>query len=62
MCASCAWHCGSAVLILVIILYYYIPKTRNIPNSAADVHQQGPDDVCSHTIRFTTMMYFNQLF
>ena len=31
-------------------------------NSAADIHQQGPDNVCGHTARLTTMMYFNQMF
>ena len=24
-----------------------------------DIHQQGPDNTCSHTIRLTTLMYFN---
>jgi len=33
-----------------------------VPNSAADTHQQGPDNKCIHTARLTTMMYFNQLF
>jgi len=26
------------------------------------VHQQGPDNICSHTTRLTTPMYFNWLF
>jgi len=30
-----------------------------VPNSAADTHQQGPDNISSHTTRLTTMMYFN---
>ena len=33
-----------------------------VPNSAADINQQGPDNLRNHTIRLTTIMYFNQLF
>ena len=33
-----------------------------IPNCAADTHQQGPDNICSHTTTLTTMTYFNLLF
>ena len=30
-----------------------------VPNSVADIHQQGPDNICSHSTRLTTPMYFN---
>jgi hypothetical protein len=29
---------------------------------AADTHQQGPDDICSHTTGLTTPMYCNECF
>ena len=32
-----------------------------VPKSAADIHQQEPDNICSHTTRLTTTMYFNLL-
>jgi len=31
-------------------------------NSTADIHQQGPNNTCSHTTRLTTPMYLNWLF
>jgi len=37
-------------------------KQLQVPNSAADTHQHGPDNICSHTTRLTTTMHFNQLF
>jgi len=37
-------------------------QTCQIPNSAADIHQQGPDNICSHTARLNTPTYFNWLF
>jgi len=39
-----------------------IIRERQVPNSAEDIHQQGPDNICSHTTRLTTMIYFNQIF
>jgi hypothetical protein len=33
-----------------------------VPNSVADIHQQGPCNICSHTTRLTTPMYFSWLF
>jgi len=30
-----------------------------VPNSAADIHQQGTDNIYSHTTKLTTTMYFN---
>jgi len=30
--------------------------------SATDTHQQGPDNICSHTTGLTTPVYFNWLF
>ena len=41
--------------------YYqsFITNCCQVPNSAADIHQQGPDDICSHTTKLTTPMYFN---
>jgi len=31
------------------------------PNSAAHIYQQGPGNICSHTAKLTTIMYFNPL-
>jgi len=28
-----------------------IIRERQVPNSAEDIHQQGPDNICSHTTR-----------
>jgi len=36
--------------------------TSPVPNSATDRHQQGPDNICSHSTRLTTPMYCNWLF
>jgi hypothetical protein len=30
-----------------------------VPNGAADIHKQGPDNICSHTTILTTIVYFN---
>jgi len=30
-------------------LLVYVCHT--VPNSVADIHQQGPDNICSHTTR-----------
>jgi hypothetical protein len=30
-----------------------------IPNSATDIHQLGPNNICGHTTKLTTLMYFN---
>ena len=32
-----------------------------IRNSTADIHQQEPDNIRSHTARLTKMMYFNKI-
>jgi len=39
-----------------------ITTISHVLNSAADIHQQGPDNICGHTTRLATMMYFKQLF
>ena len=33
-----------------------------IPNSATDIHQLGPNNICGHNTKLTTPMYFNWLF
>jgi hypothetical protein len=39
------------------------PSWCLIPNSATDTHQQGPNDICSHTTtELTTSMYLIDYF
>jgi hypothetical protein len=33
-----------------------------MPNSATDTHQLGRSNICGHTTKLTTPMYFNLLF
>ena len=33
-----------------------------VPNSAAEIHQQVSDNICNHNIRLTTKIYFNRQF
>jgi len=40
---------------------FLLPTDSQVPNSAADIYQQGPDNICSHAARLTTVMYFNQM-
>jgi len=40
-------------------LCYQVLAGVGLPHCAADLHQQGPDNICSHTTRLTTPMYFN---
>jgi hypothetical protein len=54
---------GSALFELALVT---VVETMNqnttislVPNNAADIHQQGPGNICSHTTRLTTPMYFN---
>ena len=47
--------------VFFIKVFYYQQMLSQVPNSAADIHQ-GPDNICSHTARLTTVMYFNQMF
>ena len=49
------------MLIITEVIYYQLMHSQ-VPNSAADIHQQGPDNIRSHTARLTTIMYFNQMF
>jgi hypothetical protein len=39
--------------------YIGVVRLSLIPNSATDIHQQGPNNVCSHATKLTTPMYFN---
>jgi len=48
---------GSVAAYVIRSLLVYVSRT--VPNSAVDIHQQGPDNICSHTTRFTTPMYFD---
>jgi hypothetical protein len=43
----------------VIIIRRDDDDCGHVPNSPADIHQQGPDNICSHTTGLTTPMYFN---
>ena len=45
----------------VCLLHCSQPDSQ-VANSAADIHQQGPDNIRSNTTKLTTMMYFNQMF
>jgi hypothetical protein len=56
---------GVAAYVIRSLLVYACRTVRNlsqVPNSAADIHQQGPDNICSHTTKLTTPMDFNLLF
>ena len=39
-------------------LYHKDSFHSQVPNSAADIYQQGPDNICSHTTTLTTPIYF----
>ena len=43
----------------VSLLKLQLLKQSLTPNSAADIHEQGPDNICSHSTRLITPMYFN---
>jgi hypothetical protein len=34
-------------------------QLARVANSATDTHQQGPNNICSHTTELTTPMYFD---
>jgi len=40
----------------------YSNLLRLLLNIATDIHQLGPNNICSHTTKLTTTMYFNLLF
>jgi len=42
------------------VILKFTLKQLQVPNSAAYIHQQVPDSICSHTTRLLTMMYFNK--
>jgi len=53
------------ILLLSKFCYQLMHKRidcSQVPNSAADTHQQALDNICSHTTRLTTVMYFIRLF
>jgi len=47
---------------ILILSKFYYQMMHKVANSATDIHQQGPDNICNHTTGLTTLMYFNWLF
>jgi hypothetical protein len=61
----CDYYGGVTAYVIKSLLVYVCRTVRNltspVSNSAADMHQQGPDNICSHTTILTAPMYFNPL-